>query len=163
MMPPFSFKSTERVDVYGFKAASEEGVSHSRKSVTVCPRKLGKKMIRLDMQNEIKDKSRTWTEPYAQHQKYLRFFGRDYDFQLVHCFKEENKNNENILGSHLVLHLHKREALNIQQTAPFWLHVQCESHTALFVSTMKSALLVKIGPNIDCIYLLRIGRVSSIK
>ena len=51
MMPPSSFKSTERVDVYGFKDASEEGVSHSRKSVTVCPRKLGE-MIRLDKQNE---------------------------------------------------------------------------------------------------------------
>ena len=81
MMPPFSFKSTERVDVYGFKDASEEGVSHSRKSVTVCPRKLGEKVIRLDMQNE-KGRFLTWTGPYAQHQKYLRCFGLGYDFQL---------------------------------------------------------------------------------
>ena len=53
-------------------------------------------------------------------------------------FKEDNKKPD-IVRSHLVLHLHKREALNIQQTAPFWPHVLCESHTALSVSTMNSA------------------------
>jgi hypothetical protein len=51
-------------------------------------------------------------------------------------FKEKNKKTRHCEKPHLVLHLHKREALNIQQTAPFWLHVQCESHKALFVSTM---------------------------
>lgn len=78
-------------------------------------------------------------------------------------FKEENKQPD-IAKSHLVLHLRKREALNIQQMAPFWPHAQCESHTALFVSTMKSALSVwKMGSHHRRIYLLRIGRVSSSK
>ena len=61
-------------------------------------------------------------------------------------FKEENEQPD-IVRTHLVQRLHKREALNIQQTVPFWPHVQCESHKALFVSTMKSALSVKISPN----------------
>jgi len=100
MMPPSSFKSTERVEVYGFRDESDEGVSHSRKSVTVCPRKLGgendglsaktwggKQMIKMlfDMQKNFL----TWTGPYAQHQKYQRFCGRSYDLRLG-MFNEKN-------------------------------------------------------------------------
>ena len=43
MMPPLSFSSTESVEVYGARAESDEGVSHSRKAVAPGPRKLYKK------------------------------------------------------------------------------------------------------------------------
>jgi hypothetical protein len=39
-MPPFEFKMTERVEVYGLREEREEGVSHSRNWVAVGPRKL---------------------------------------------------------------------------------------------------------------------------
>lgn len=40
MIPPLSFKRTDRVEEYGAKDDRDEGVSHSRKAVAVVPRKL---------------------------------------------------------------------------------------------------------------------------
>lgn len=40
IIPPFSLRMTDRVDEYGANNESEEGVSHSRNSVAVFPRKL---------------------------------------------------------------------------------------------------------------------------
>lgn len=40
IMPPFSFRRTDKVEVYGARDVSDEGVNHSKNAVTVCPRKL---------------------------------------------------------------------------------------------------------------------------
>jgi hypothetical protein len=40
MIPPFSLRITERVEVYGGRVESDEGVIHSRNAVAVDPRKL---------------------------------------------------------------------------------------------------------------------------
>lgn len=40
IMPPFSFRMTDRVDEYGAREDREDGVTHSRNAVAVAPRKL---------------------------------------------------------------------------------------------------------------------------
>jgi hypothetical protein len=40
MIPPRSLRNTDKVDVYGAKVESEDGVNHSRNCVAVAPRKL---------------------------------------------------------------------------------------------------------------------------
>lgn len=40
MIPPFSFRITDKVEEYGAREDSDEGVTHSRNAVAVGPRKL---------------------------------------------------------------------------------------------------------------------------
>jgi hypothetical protein len=40
IIPPFSFRRTDKVEVYGARDVSDEGVNHSKNAVAVGPRKL---------------------------------------------------------------------------------------------------------------------------
>lgn len=40
MIPPRSLRNTDKVDVYGARVESDDGVNHSRNCVVVAPRKL---------------------------------------------------------------------------------------------------------------------------
>jgi hypothetical protein len=79
MMPPRSLRNTDKVDVYGARVESDDGVNHSRNCVAVAPRKLDNGCVG-EKQGQLP--TLTWTVPYVQHQRAPRSVAHADGWQL---------------------------------------------------------------------------------